>query len=362
MTLSDLRLLQSLPLEVKVAKSKMRIIEWIEHYGSESVYIAFSGGLGSTVLLYLVNEVCLEYGEPAIPALFVNTRNEFPEVVRHVYRMKAANNERFAKIVKKPYSGPLLFADQIEVRLPDRFLNQVLKEKGYLIASKKTSRCIHDARKIVAERPGDYYLSEKFQSLMNVKNKFSVPIKYRDFIFGDIEVSAECCHVLKRAVMERYEKESGRVFPFTGEQASESNLRQGVYLKHGCNGFDMAKPKSSPLGFWTSSDLCQYALQYHIPYPECYEKIVCLDGKYITTGEERTGCMICTAGIGKEKGKPVNRYQRMAMKHPVHYDYMLRSLEAGGCGMKPILEKMGIAYKPPLRELEIEELLDMIQS
>lgn len=33
MTLTELKMLQALPLEVKIAKSKRRILEWIQYYG-----------------------------------------------------------------------------------------------------------------------------------------------------------------------------------------------------------------------------------------------------------------------------------------------------------------------------------------
>lgn len=324
--------------------------------------MSFSGGIGSTVLLFLVNEVCIEYGYPAVPALFVNTRNEFPEVVKHVYRIKATQNERFAKIMKESYRDERLFADQVVVRLPEKFPAEVIRENGYLIASKKTSRCIHDARQIVANRPDDYYLDKKFQSLMDTKNKFSIPKKYRKFIFGDIPVSDRCCHKLKHVVYEAYEKETGRIYPFTGEQAEESRLRRDQYLQHGCNGFDMTKPKSCPLGFWTSSDLCQYILEYHLPYAECYGNIVFQDGKYVTTGEQRTGCMICTAGIAKEDGLAENRFQRMGRKYPKHYQLMLDSLEDGGFGIASVLDMLQVQYKPTGEILSITELFDLFYS
>lgn len=360
MTVSELKMLQALPLDVKVVKSKKRILEWIEYYGIESVYVAFSGGIGSTVLLFLVNEVCLEYGYPAVPALFVNTRNEFPEVVKHVYRIKAAQNERFAKIVKEPYRDERLFSDQVIIRLPKKFPTDVIRENGYLIASKKTSRCIHDARQIVAMHPDDYYLDKKFQSLMDTNNKFSVPQKYRKFIFGDIPVSDKCCHQLKHTVYDAYSKETGREYPFTGEQAVESRLRRDNYLLHGCNGYDMVKPKSTPLGFWTSSDLCQYVLEYHIPYPKCYGEIVLQNGNYVTMEEQRTGCMICTAGIAREYDMIENRYQRMGRKYLKHHKLMLKSLQNGGFGMAPVLDALKIPYKPVAEILSIEELLDMV--
>lgn len=42
-TADMLKLLQQLPLEIKIEKTKQRIIEWYEHYQGQ-VYISFSGG------------------------------------------------------------------------------------------------------------------------------------------------------------------------------------------------------------------------------------------------------------------------------------------------------------------------------
>ena len=57
MTREELIMLQSLPLEVKIAKSQQRIREWIDYYGENNVYVSFSGGKDSTVLLHLVRSV-----------------------------------------------------------------------------------------------------------------------------------------------------------------------------------------------------------------------------------------------------------------------------------------------------------------
>lgn len=42
-TADELRFLQSLPLEVKIAKSRQRIREWVEHWGVDDVAVSFSG-------------------------------------------------------------------------------------------------------------------------------------------------------------------------------------------------------------------------------------------------------------------------------------------------------------------------------
>ena len=49
-TLSDLRQMQSLPLEAKIRMTERRITEWYEAFDG-NVYVSFSGGKDSTVLL-----------------------------------------------------------------------------------------------------------------------------------------------------------------------------------------------------------------------------------------------------------------------------------------------------------------------
>ena len=76
MDINELRLMQNYPLDLKIMKTKQRIIEWVNEYGIEGVYVAFSGGKDSTVLLHIVRSLY-----PQIEGVFANTGNEFPEIV-----------------------------------------------------------------------------------------------------------------------------------------------------------------------------------------------------------------------------------------------------------------------------------------
>ena len=74
----ELKQMQSLPLEVKILKAQQRIKEWYEAWEG-NVYVSFSGGKDSTVLLKLVRELY-----PDIPGVFLNTGLEYPEIVEFV--------------------------------------------------------------------------------------------------------------------------------------------------------------------------------------------------------------------------------------------------------------------------------------
>ena len=74
-TKEDLRYFQAMPLDIKISLTQARIREWVREYGTDGVYISFSGGKDSTVLLHIVREMY-----PEIEAVFVNTGLEYPEI------------------------------------------------------------------------------------------------------------------------------------------------------------------------------------------------------------------------------------------------------------------------------------------
>lgn len=88
-SVSELKLLQNLPLEAKVLKSKQRIREWVSYYGTDGVYVAFSGGKDSTVLLHLVRSLY-----PTVQAVYVDTGMEYPEVRRFAKRFENVDSLR----------------------------------------------------------------------------------------------------------------------------------------------------------------------------------------------------------------------------------------------------------------------------
>ena len=75
----ELRRLQRKPYEWKVKHALDVIREFVQHEGENGVYVSFSGGKDSLVLLHLVHSIY-----PDTPAIFANTGIEFPEQVKFV--------------------------------------------------------------------------------------------------------------------------------------------------------------------------------------------------------------------------------------------------------------------------------------
>ena len=80
-TMQDLKQLQMLPLDIKIRMTERRIRDWVNEFGQEGVYVSFSGGKDSTVLVDIVRN---RLGLTDIPLVFMNTGLEFPEIVKFV--------------------------------------------------------------------------------------------------------------------------------------------------------------------------------------------------------------------------------------------------------------------------------------
>jgi 3'-phosphoadenosine 5'-phosphosulfate sulfotransferase (PAPS reductase)/FAD synthetase len=280
-------------LEIKVEKTKVRIMEWHTYWGG-SVYVSFSGGKDSTVLLDIARQVY-----PKIPAVFVDTGLEYPEIRQFV---KTKDNVTWLR--------------------PKMSFKEVIEKYGYPVVSKEQAGWIKD-----------YQIggTEKRRNRINKVSK-----KWQYLKDAPFKISDECCNKIKIDPIKKYEKETGRKC-ILGNLASESNRRIRSYLKFGCNAFDLKRPISTPLGFWTDQDILRYLKEYGIPYSSVYGDIVEKDGEIFTTGEKRTGCMWCM--FGSYLDSEPNRFQRMKISHPKQYDYCINKL-----GLGEVLDYIGVKY------------------
>lgn len=295
--------LQKLRLERKIGITQARIAEWYNHWQGQ-VYIAFSGGKDSTVLLDLVRKLY-----PDVKAVFSNTGLEFPEIVEFVKTF-----------------------DNVDIIRPKMPFNKVIKKYGYPVISKEQSAYIYEYRNSKSQKLKDLRLNG------NSKGNFKISNKWKYLINAPFKISDKCCDVLKKEPAETYEKETGKK-PFVATLAEESKLRMSNYLKYGCNAFENKRPISKPLSIWTEQDILEYIDIFKLPIAKVYGELLKDDnGKYYLTGENRTGCMFCMYGCHLEK-KP-NKFQRLAKTHPKIYDYCINKLNIG-----EVLEFININYQ-----------------
>lgn len=300
-TKEDLRELQALPLDLKILKTKNRIKEFYDFFGGQ-VYVAFSGGKDSTVLLYIARELY-----PDIEAVFVNTGLEYPEI------------QQFVKTF-----------DNVTILRPKMRFDEVLKTYGYPIISKDIAMTIHYAKQNNAEWA--------WKRLNGINPKTDEPSecmgkrygKYKPLTQVDFNCSNWCCLVMKEKPLNEIAKTKK---PIIGILAEESERRTDAWLKTGCNAFDGKKPMSKPMSFWTNQDVLQFLKSRNIPIASVYGDIVykgddgmlyensICGGNLCTTGCDRTGCIFCAFGAHLEKGE--SRFERLKRTHPKHYKYCM---------------------------------------
>lgn len=375
-TMEYLKELQGYPLEIKIQLTKQRIREWVHRWGVDGVYISFSGGKDSTVLLHIVREMY-----PDVPAVFVDTGLEYPEIRQFVRTF-----------------------DNVEILKPKKNFRKVIDDYGYPIIGKEVSERVYYAQKYLKwyreqntpGRPTEYGLADLcglrthdpntkartwasvpeavLHELVKTQDKGTYKIRellgestdksgnksmfnYSKWLFlstAPFAISNKCCDVMKKAPIHSYHKKTGRM-AITAQMASESRRRTITWLKNGCNGFEMKYPTSNPMSFWTEQDVLLYIYQNHIPIASVYGEVVKetdVDGQLDfedlgifalgrptlkTTGCDRTGCMFCGFGCHLEKDGE-GRFERLKTTHPKVYDYIMRPWEQGGLNYKEVID------------------------
>ena len=306
-TKEELTRLQCLPLEDKVAITKVRIQEWYEHYNG-NVYVSFSGGKDSTVLLTIARQVFSD-----IPAVYVDTGLEYPEIKQHVKTF-----------------------EKIEIIRPKMSFREVIETYGYPVISKENSQKIYDIRNSKSQDLISKRMNGKLSTNGNLCGKLAE--KWKFMLDAPFKISGKCCSIMKKSPVKIYEHHTGR-HPIVGTMAVESSIRTLSYLKNGCNSFESTRPMSQPMSFWTEQDVLQYIQKYNVKCASVYGEI--LEDSYGNlrfSGCQRTGCMFCMYGVHMEKGK--NRFQLMKETHPKIWEYCIYQLN-----LKQVLEYIGVEYK-----------------
>lgn len=302
-TSESLGLLQNYPLWMKVELTKQRVREWYEYHNGE-VYVSFSGGKDSTVLLHIVRSIY-----PDVEAVFSDTGLEYPEIKQFVKEF-----------------------DNVTIVRPDMSFKQVVEQKGYPIVSKSVSNCVRLAKQNIAD--GKDTLRVRQIRGLEVGSKFNKG-KWEFLLDAPFKISDECCNELKKKPLKKFTKKSNKK-PMMATMAAEGGVRKEAYMKTGCNAFENGK--SQPMGFWTEQDVFEYILENNLEIAPVYGEIVKDEkGNYTTSKEKRTGCVFC--GFGCHMEKSPNRFERMKESHPNLHKYCMETL-----GMKEVLDYINVKY------------------
>lgn len=383
-TIDQLRSMQCAPLSVKVRMTQTRIRQWIEEFGEDGVYLAFSGGKDSTVLAHIIDEM---YPGNTIPKVHVATGLEYPELEEFckgftnlvVLRPKMT----FKEVIKKK-GYPLISKEVSETvcqtrKFIDKYIEKQTDDLPYKYRLSKPGVTEEDLNKAITNRQGwgDYIidneepkLGHKVEILGSIrlmmlngmypksgngsKSAYNCE-KYKFLLDAPFNVSNECCNIMKKYPSHKYAKETGRKV-ITAEMADESRLRTQQWLRNGCNGFNLKIPKSTPMSFWTEQDVLHYIKEHKVPICSVYGDIIPdneeIEGQmeitdYIepvgdeiklkTTGCSRTGCTFCGFGCHLEK-EGEGRFEMLRETHPKLYDYIMRPESKGGLNFKEVID------------------------
>ena len=151
-TRSDLSQMQALPLNLKIRMTQERIRQWVHEYGTDGVFVSFSGGKDSTVLLDLVRQLY-----PDIPAVFVDVPTQYPEL------------REFAKTFKN-----------VEIIRPKISFAKVCEKYGFPMISKEVSECVQGARKYLTSVMKETQSSEQSRAEQSraEQSRAEQPYKY----------------------------------------------------------------------------------------------------------------------------------------------------------------------------------------
>lgn len=283
---SDLKQMQSLPLEAKIRMSQQRMkiwheswvrfeiydkttgktrfvtydarkgepplkdTEYIETEFDGQVYISFSDGKDSTVLADLYARLCKEYGW-TLYLLFVNTGLEYPEIQKFV--------KEYAEWLRNTYEIEVV----LDIVRPEMRFDEVIKKYGYPAVSKEVAQCVEQAKRNAKTGKYTYRIKRLNNELLDKEGKpsrYNIP-QWRFLLDADFDISHQCCNVMKKKPAKAYEKETGRK-AIIGTLAQESRLRQQKWIQNGCNAFEGKRPTSQPLSFWTEQDILHYIKKY----------------------------------------------------------------------------------------------------
>lgn len=296
MTIQELQRRQAWTLHQKIDHAVGTIENFIATTG-HNVYVSFSGGKDSTILL----DIARKYISKDINAVFCNTGNEYPIILRFVKTF-----------------------DNLVVLHIGKTMRDIIKKEGFPLVSKETSEKIRQLKHTNSEKLRNirlYGYPDRKRSIGKC------PKKWQFLKDAPFDISERCCDELKKKQFKIYEKKTG-LMPLIGVTAAESRLRTMQYLhRGGCNAFKGDRPRSFPLSIWTERDIYEYAKEMGVKLCDIYKDRTV----------RQTGCMMCGYGADQDPEHFTYLYQH----YPKAYEHFM-NMENNGVTYREALKYIGV--------------------
>jgi len=229
---------------------------------------------------------------PRIMAVFINTGNEWPEIIQFINRIK--NDGHTNLVILRPSLTP----------------HDTWRQVGFPLVSKEVAQKVELIRKSPT--------CATAQKWLRPDNPFKLGRRWQYLLQEDYHTSSKCCDILKKRPAKQFEKETGRS-PIIGIMAAESKMRESKYLQMGsCNNFaERGRSVSWPLAIWNDDDIWVYIEKRKLPIADIYRK-----------GITRTGCVGC--GFGAYRKDEDNPQLRLLYTlHPKYYNMIMNYTNSG---------------------------------
>lgn len=281
----------------KIEDAKEVIKRYYEKNNGE-MFVSFSGGKDSTVLLHIVRSIY-----PDVIGVFSNTTNEDKDIIKYVKQF-----------------------DNIEWVVPKKNFKQVVEQFGFPLVSKEVSKKISHYRHTTNE-----VMKNKLKN-GDETSGYPIPKKWHPLLEIEFDVTAKCCEYLKKKPLTAWSHKNGNKIPIIGLMADESMLRKQLSLY----GEDDEK-KCYPFlkTGWCEQDIWDYADHFDIKFASCYYDNISEDGRLIKA-QSRTGCIFCGFGIQFDRGQ---RFDNQLIKNPKRYEKMM-NLQNNGVTFRDAIEKV----------------------
>ena len=294
-----------------INRSMNRIIDLYDQCGT--VYLSFSGGKDSTVVLKLI-DMCYERGlipRGAIPAVFANTHLELDATLDFVNWVKE-NWYPWTEIIKPAVS-----------------FSSVFKNYGYPIISKMKSGELSDLQGQM--KNGTVRQFRSFQRLagipyvgahgqqVKINCRLKIADKHLQVLHSEFNIPAsdDCCRLMKKKPFEEYAITNCMLGYYTGERLSEGGVRRYVADQRAASGSTNVCTRlhgpyivKSPIIDWPNEIVDQFIEEYDVP----------LSRAYTVYGMDRTGCYLCPFGVSVEQRLEVlHKYEPRKYKAAIHF-------------------------------------------